>query len=163
MQQNSPICTVLGSSILCAPYSWDEAGMLSVTMKRMIAEQIRKMYDSGVRRFFCNGEQGISMWTAEAILSLRETFSDVVLYLIAPIEGQELLWEKPLQDRYHRIFEAADKTLVMANVPDCNRATAIWLTNCAMLEMSSCVFADDPKNPMLAYAKTLQLHIWTAV
>ena len=75
----------------------------------------------GYRRFLCGMALGFDMAAAEAVLALRAAHPEVRLVCVVPFAGQDRRFPAVEQERYRRILEAADETVVLRDDyrPDC--------------------------------------------
>ncbi len=86
-----------------------------------LAALLGDLHAEGYRRFLCGMALGFDMAAAEAVLALRAAHPEVRLVCVVPFAGQDRRFPVVEQERYRRILEAADETVVLRDDyrPDC--------------------------------------------
>ncbi len=86
-----------------------------------LAALLGELHAEGYRRFLCGMALGFDMAAAEAVLALRAAHPEVRLVCVVPFAGQDRRFPAVEQERYRRILEAADETVVLRDDyrPDC--------------------------------------------
>ena len=86
-----------------------------------LASLLGDLHAEGYRRFLCGMALGFDMAAAEAVLALRAAHPEVRLVCVVPFAGQDRRFPAVEQERYRRILEAADETVVLRDDyrPDC--------------------------------------------
>lgn len=86
-----------------------------------LAALLSDLHAEGYRRFLCGMALGFDMAAAEAVLALRAAHPEVRLVCVVPFAGQDRRFPAVEQERYRRILEAADETVVLRDDyrPDC--------------------------------------------
>ena len=86
-----------------------------------LAALLGDLHAEGYRRFLCGMALGFDMAAAEAVLALRAAPPEVRLVCVVPFAGQDRRFPAVEQERYRRILEAADETVVLRDDyrPDC--------------------------------------------
>lgn len=86
-----------------------------------LAALLGDLHAEGYRRFLCGMALGFDMAAAEAVLALRAAHPEVRLVCVVPFAGQDRRFPAVEQERYRRILEAADETVVLRDDyrPDC--------------------------------------------
>ena len=101
-------CAFTGHRPKSFPWKYDEAAQGCILLKEILAEQIAALADAGVTDWFSGMAQGVDLWAAELVLTLRKKNPALNLHCILPCEGQERKWPVQTQRRYRSILEQAD-------------------------------------------------------
>ena len=101
-------CAFTGHRPKSFPWKYDEAAQGCVLLKEILAEQIAALADAGVTDWFSGMAQGVDLWAAELVLTLRKKNPALNLHCILPCEGQERKWPVQTQRRYRSILEQAN-------------------------------------------------------
>lgn len=78
-----------------------------------LCELLEALYADGYRRFLCGMAWGFDLAAAEAVIALRERYSDVRLVAVEPFAGFCKLFRGEDAERYERVKTAADKVVVV--------------------------------------------------
>ena len=81
--------------------------------RERLAAAIARAYNKGFTKFYSGGALGVDQIAAEEVINFRASNVDVRLIMAIPCEGQERRWPNPSQNRYHRILEQADETILV--------------------------------------------------
>lgn len=73
-----------------------------------LVTRIEKAISRGYKRFISGGSRGVDMIAAEAVLSAKTKYTDILLEIAVPHAGQEDRWDNEDKARYRRILELAD-------------------------------------------------------
>ena len=103
-------CTISGSDKLS--FGLDEKHPDCIAMKLQLLTKIADLNQNGITDFISNCEMGISLWTAEIVLSLKK-YNTIRLNIIMPFEEQASLWSDEWRERYFRIHEQADCVIIL--------------------------------------------------
>ena len=79
-----------------------------VALKGTLAEQIRLLAEAGVTEFLSGMADGTDVWSALAVLALKEENPALKLHCVLPHEGQADRWSDSARERYNAILEQAD-------------------------------------------------------
>lgn len=101
-------CAFTGHRPAKLPWKYDEEDNRCVALRAVLAEQIEKLAEAGVTDFYSGMALGVDVWSAMAVLALRERNPAVKLHCVLPCEGQEAKWTVPAQVRYKQILSEAD-------------------------------------------------------
>ncbi len=93
-------------------YGFDEQNELCLRLKNQLHEDIEKMILKGVNTFLCGMAMGTDIWCGEIVMKLKEQFSHIRLVACIPHLGQEKDWNDDYQNRYARLLEATDDSIV---------------------------------------------------
>jgi len=85
-----------------------------VALKAVLAEQITALVDAGFTQFLSGMAEGTDVWSALAILSLREQNPTTKLHCILPCKEQADKWSASSQDLYHSILGRADSIVYVS-------------------------------------------------
>ena len=150
-------CAVSGSSVWELPYGMDEQHPDCLALKVAITEELSSLYSMGVTDFVCNAEYGVPLWTAEAIVAMRNLWENPVrIHLFMPHEGQANLWNDDARERFFNLHAAADSvtTLNRQFHENCYRETDEY-----MMKRSIMLLTDGGNEYMTEYAKSLNKHV----
>lgn len=85
-----------------------------MALKAVLAEQITALVDAGFTQFLSGMAEGTDVWSALAILSLREQNPTTKLHCILPCKEQADKWSASSQDLYHSILGRADSIVYVS-------------------------------------------------
>jgi len=90
-------------------------------LTQKLDETIARLVAQGVTIFVDGGAVGFDQLAATAVLRLRETNHDVKLFIIQPCRDQDAHWNRQDRLTYHRLLNAADKTVCLSERydPEC--------------------------------------------
>lgn len=95
------------------PWGRDETDARCLKLKECLAEEIRRLWQVGVRHFICGMARGVDTYFCEAVLAFRQTHSDVTIEASIPCESQAERWPEVDRDRYFHLVEQCDfETLI---------------------------------------------------
>ncbi|MCQ2405894.1 MAG: SLOG family protein [Oscillospiraceae bacterium] len=77
-------------------------------LKDDILKAVSEAIEAGYKRFICGMALGCDMMFAEAVLTLKEQYPDIILEAAVPCPGQSNSWNKKYRERYARLIEACD-------------------------------------------------------
>lgn len=98
-------------------------------------DELNLLYRCGYRIFHTGGALGFDTLAAQAVLRLRETHSDVLLYLILPCPNQDTRWNTTNRQIYRNILLQADRHEFISSVYS---RTALFQRNQALIDRSEC-------------------------
>jgi len=78
------------------------------TVKELLKNEIILAIEDGFTTFITGMAQGVDIWAAEIVLSLRENNEALRLVCACPYEGYEKTWNESWRRRYNSILEKAD-------------------------------------------------------
>lgn len=85
------------------------------TITRRLTNLIEKLTQNhGLNNCFAGGAIGFDTVAAQAVLSLKDKYSDLKLNLILPCQGQENAWNSRQKQEYEIIKERSDSVRVLA-------------------------------------------------
>lgn len=126
-------------------FSFSPDGLRPQQVQDALGEQIRRLYDEGVRIFISGMSTGVDLWAAAAVVDLCAEYPDMQLIAAVPFAGQESHW--PMADRkeYHRILMACHRTEVLYDRPAtqeqasaCYRNRNRWMVDRADTVLAVC-------------------------
>jgi len=95
------------------PWGRDEADPRCLSLKAALAAALERAYLAGCRHFISGMAQGADLYFAEAVLALRERYSEVTLECARPCETQADSWSEEEKRRYESILDRCNyETLV---------------------------------------------------
>ena len=95
-------------------WKYDEADSRCVALKAVLAEQIAALVDAGFSQFLSGMAEGVDVWSALSVLSLREKNPAIKLHCILPCKEQADKWSVSSRDRYNSILEQADSIVYVS-------------------------------------------------
>lgn len=96
------------------PWKYDEADSRCVALKAVLTEQITTLANAGFTQFLSGMAEGADMWSALAVLNLREKNPAIKLHCILPCKEQADKWAASSQDLYHSILDQADSIVYVS-------------------------------------------------
>ncbi len=84
--------------------------------KKEIEKEIVSLIKEGVCIFYNGGAKGFDLLTAEIILRLKKKYTQIQLVLCIPCLDQEKYYAEEDKKRYLKIYEKADKKIVISEV-----------------------------------------------
>lgn len=103
------VCAFTGHRPKSFPWKYNETAPDCVLLKEVLAKQIKLLADRGVTDWLSGMAQGVDLWCAQIVLSLKEKSPALRLHCILPCEGQEFKWPVAERERYHSILRQADE------------------------------------------------------
>lgn len=85
-------------------------------IRQNVRKQIKDLYIKGIRFYLCGMALGFDMLAAEEVLALKETLPSLKLLAVVPFTNQSNRWNHRDQERYRKILESADETIVLSDV-----------------------------------------------
>ena len=126
-------------------FAFSPDGLRPEQVQAALGEQIRCLYNQGVRTFISGMSAGVDLWAAAEVLSLRETHPEVTLIAAVPFTGQESHWSIPLQREDHRVLAACqqvetlfDQQAAAADPSACYRQRNRWMVERADVVLAVC-------------------------
>ena len=107
-------CAFTGHRPSKFPWKYDETDSRCVALKAVLAEQITALVDAGFTQFLSGMAEGTDVWSALAVLSLREQNPTTKLHCILPCKEQADKWSASSQDLYHSILDRADSIVYVS-------------------------------------------------
>ena len=77
-------------------------------------DAIRYCYKNGARFFYAGGAVGFDTIAAEAVLSLKTEFCDIVLIVVVPFPDQDKYFNTENKNRYLNILKQADEVVTIS-------------------------------------------------
>lgn len=85
-------------------------------IKRSLKEQLLALYDSGVRRFYLGGANGVDLWAGEILLELKKQGrNDIEMILALPFEGYDKKWSEQIRNRMTNLIRHSTETVMVGN------------------------------------------------
>ena len=82
--------------------------------EKALKEEIRRLLESGVTRFFCGMARGFDLLAAEKLLSLKKKYPAAELIACIPCENQEKYLSSADKSLYRKVLKKADETVVLS-------------------------------------------------
>lgn len=126
-------------------FAFSPDGLRPEQVQAALGEQIRRLYDEGVRTFISGMSAGVDLWAAAEVAALRRTHPAVELVAAVPFEGQESRWPLPLQKEYHRLLAQChrvetlfDQQAAAADPSACYRRRNRWMVDRSGVVLAVC-------------------------
>lgn len=87
---------------------------LCIALKNKLKEKIEQAYKCGATEFFSGMALGVDMWSAEAVLQLKEKYPEIKLTAVIPCRTQDAKWQQSERLRYRSILSRCDKTICIS-------------------------------------------------
>ena len=84
-------------------------------VKKRLSNAVLDAYGQGIRNFISGFAIGFDMMAAEAIVSLKRSYPDIILIAAIPFKGQASRFSFYDRKRYDRLLEVADEVIVLSN------------------------------------------------
>ena len=98
-------CAVLGQPPMRFPWGFDEEDTGCQELKLALAQKIMELRQHGVTRFAVVADCGVGLYAGECVNALRQTDSELMLFVVAPHEEQATKWAPYLRERYFKLPE----------------------------------------------------------
>lgn len=110
------------------------------TLPRVLNAILRGLISNGYFIFVTGGALGFDTLAAEAVLSLKEEFPQLMLKVVAPCADQTENWQDKDRRRYERIRRAADDYICMSAkyTRDCMKRRNIEMVNMSAVCIAYC-------------------------
>lgn len=113
-------------------------GVPENTVKELLKNEIMQAIEDGFTTFITGMAQGVDIWAAEIVFSLRENNEALRLVCACPYEGFEKAWNASWQRRYNSILEKAD---LVKYICSCYSKPCFQIRNEWMVDRSARVIA----------------------
>ena len=120
------MCGIIASAPLCFPWVFDEEDEGCAALKLILLHKITALRAEGVKDFAVAIDDGIALYAAEIINTLRESDTEMRLRCFVPYEEQATKWPPNLRERYFTELGKCSELAMVSTVetPDC-RITAL--------------------------------------
>lgn len=146
------VCGIIASAPLCFPWGFDEEDERCVALKPILLHKITALRADGIKDFAVAMDDGIGLYAAEIINTLRESDPEMTLRCVVPYEEQATKWPPILRERYFAELGKCSELAMVSTVetPDC-RITALL----NVIDASDVVLAVTSQEDLLT---TVALH-----
>ena len=120
------VCGIIASASLCFPWGFDEEDEGCAALKLILLHKITALRAEGVKDFAVAMDDGIGLYAAEIINTLRESDPEMRLRCVVPYEEQATKWPPNLRERYFTELGKCSELAMVSTVetPGC-RITAL--------------------------------------
>lgn len=94
-------------------FRYDETAGLCKTIKAKLLEQAERLYQAGVREYWCGGALGTDLWAAEAVLRLKQKYPDVSLCCALPFRDYDGKWRQDGRRRMEAVKANCDEVVTV--------------------------------------------------
>ena len=131
-------CCFTGHRPVKLPWGTRENDPRCIELKERIAATLNGIYESGYRHYICGMAIGCDTYFAEAVLALKELYSDVTLEAAIPCDNQSEKWTHQQQNQYEELVRQCD---VVTYVSHMYTAGCMMKRNQYMIDASSLLLA----------------------
>lgn len=131
-------CAFTGHRSKKLPWKSDEAAPSCFALKAALADQIAALAENGVTHFLTGASDGVDLYSAEAVMELRQHNPSIKLFCILPCREQPGRWPVAPKKRYNAVLEKAD---AIVYVSQSYHEKCILERNRFMVQLSSVVLA----------------------
>ncbi|NLF28632.1 MAG: DUF1273 domain-containing protein [Clostridiales bacterium] len=106
------------------PFGENELSASGIMLKAKLLTEIMDRVSEGCNTFYCGAARGSDIIFAEQLLLLKATeYPSIKLICVLPHEDQAKRWTENWRERYFRMLERADETVLMSAryTKDCYR------------------------------------------
>lgn len=109
-------CAIIGYQPSEFFFKYNEQHPLCQKIKLALLEQLKAMYERGVRRYYVGGALGTDMWAGEAVLSMKgcPEYHGIELICAIPFDGYNSRWDDESNDRLERLYSACKEVQVVS-------------------------------------------------
>lgn len=101
-------CSFTGHRPEKLPWGFDEADPRCTALKIMMEQQLRRLCDAGVHRYFCGMAQGTDRYFLEILIRLKAEYP-LTLEAAIPCPSQPNAWSREERERYYILLEECDR------------------------------------------------------
>ncbi len=105
MEKEHLTCAILGQPPMRFPWGFDEEDEDCQALKLELAQKIMEFRQRGVMRFAVVADCGVGLYAGECVNALRQTDSELMLFVVTPHEEQATKWAPYLRERYFKLLE----------------------------------------------------------
>jgi len=98
-------CAIIAEPPMCFKWGLDEEDERCCALKLLLINRLSLLQTEGIMQFYVPLDDGIGIYCAEILLSLRETNPKITINCIEPYEDQAVKWPPNLRDRYFEVTE----------------------------------------------------------
>lgn len=126
-------------------FAFSPDGLRPEQVQAALGQQIRRLYDEGIRTFISGMSTGVDLWAAAEVVALCQTCPDIRLVAAVPFAGQESRWPMVQQKEYRRLLECCqqveylfDEKTAAADPSACYRQRNRWMVDRAGVVLAVC-------------------------
>lgn len=101
-------CAFTGHRPKKFPWRYEESNPECMQLKQVLFHQIDQLVDLGIVHFLSGMAQGVDIWAALHVLTLRKQNPALKLHCILPCKSQAGDWNVSAKQLHHSILEHAD-------------------------------------------------------
>lgn len=106
-------CAFTGHRSMRFSFGFDEEDERCLHLKLAIAQEIRKLIESGVSLFYTGMDRGADQWAAEIVLNMKWQYPNVQLIAVLPCETQANKWSAEQRERYFDMLAMCDDVMTL--------------------------------------------------
>ena len=107
-------CAVIACSPMCFPWGYDEDDESCAALKIKLYNQISFLRANGITRFEIAMDNGVGLYTAELIQSMRKEEPVIGYDCYIPYEEQATKWTPELRNRYFNVFTDCGNEVIVS-------------------------------------------------
>lgn len=90
------------------PWGTDSSDPRCTALRKKLDEAVERAYRAGCRHFICGMARGSDLYFCQAVLELRERYSDVTVEGAIPCESQTDSWPVAERELHHALLDQCD-------------------------------------------------------
>ena len=151
------VCGIIASAPLCFSWGFDEEDESCVALKLILLHKITALRAEGVKDFTVAMDEGLGLYAAEIINTLRESDPEMTLRCVVPYEGQATKWPPNLRERYFAELGKCSELAMVSTVetPDCRITALLNVIDAADMVLAVTSLEDVLTTVALHYGKRL--------
>ncbi len=138
----STSCAITGHRPMRFRWKYEESDTGCKRLKETIEEQLIRLYEQGVRRFYVGGALGVDQWAGEILLRLKERpeYNDIELVAALPFEGHDAWWDAGSKSRLKFLVDHSTETITVGTTAE-QAAVCYKKRNYYMVDQADCLLA----------------------
>ena len=106
-------CAFTGHRPAHFSFGYNEDDEKCLKIKRLMAEQIKKLVYEGVTVFYTGMALAVDTWGAEIVLDMKKTHPHIRLIAVRPCETQANSWTEEQRERYYNILALCNEVVTL--------------------------------------------------
>ena len=139
-------CAIIGCSLMCFPWGFDEEDEGCAAMKLILINQITRLRGEGYMRFAVSMDCGVGLYVAEILHGLKGSEEELETICYVPYEEQATKWTPELRDRYFNALAGCTEVVNVAYEKTVGCEFKAYLE--AINGADTVIAVYDPNNPL---------------
>lgn len=114
ISQSCHRCAFTGYRPAKMPFGYDEGCPSAMDFKKRLRDTIETLIQMNYGHFISGGAMGMDIMAAEAVLALKQKYSNITLEMAIPFEEQAIGWSQAYRERWQRCVDEADMITVLS-------------------------------------------------